>query len=364
MTRFAENLHKCQKSSIVRYRKGLLQQLALTGEKNGMFFDRHIIRLRNFEEYRFALLAGFLGGIFAVLVDLDHIPSAFWPGIYPRLWHIPLFIISCYFAGYYYAHIRGLYAELVLKEKEDMAQFINSLKSMHLNKGTKPIIACVDVLGEKHNNVYDFQRKFFADSAQSGLEDVDYYLNARQTAERNFLSSGDSTYVISTIGTENKFSKKLANCTAVIVAGRDEETGKEISFLSHQDPFHFLKYGKAKFTRDLIWCLSEMKRRCVPGTIDAVIAGGNYFEDGQWAEMNKRYRDDYKKSVALLSEEIKEILGFEPAVITGPKTFDDIEHIYYYTCERRLYLLRPVVGDGSSESYLPRNYPAQEKKWA
>ncbi|MCX6739128.1 MAG: hypothetical protein NT098_03710 [Candidatus Parcubacteria bacterium] len=165
-------------------------------------------------------------------------------------------------------------------------------------------------------------------------------------------------------GTENKFSKKFANCAAVIVAGRDKETGKDISFLSHQDPYHFLKYGKVKFTRDFVWCLSEMKRRCFHGTIDTIIAGGNYFEDGHDIENNKRYRDDYQKSVAFLSGEIQEALGFEPVVIIGPKTLDDIEHLYYCNNERRLYLLRSSVGDGSSESYFPRNYFAQEKKWA
>ncbi len=329
-----------------------------------MFYDRHIIRLRNFKEYRFALLVGILGGISAVLVDLDHIPSAFWAGIYPRLWHIPLLIISCYLAVYYYAHIRRLHAELVLRKKMDAEKYIHSLNSEHLNKGVKPIIACLDILGKNHDNVYDFQKKFFADSRVAGIEDVDYYLNDRQRAESNFLSSGEGTYVISTIGTENKFSRKFANCTAVIVAGRDKETGKDISFLSHQDPYYFLKYGKVKFTIDFVWCLREMNQRCSHGTIDAIIAGGNYFEDGYDTEINKRYRDDYKKSIAFLSGEIQEALGFEPVVITGPKTLDDIEHLYYCNNERRLYLLRPSVGDGSSESYFPRNYFAQEKKWA
>ncbi|MCX6739129.1 MAG: hypothetical protein NT098_03715, partial [Candidatus Parcubacteria bacterium] len=46
-----------------------------------------------FKEYRFALLVGILGGISAVLVDLDHIPSAFWAGIYRYLLFLAISLV-------------------------------------------------------------------------------------------------------------------------------------------------------------------------------------------------------------------------------------------------------------------------------
>ncbi len=71
--------------------------------------------LRYTSEYQFAFFVGILGGIFGVLVDLDHIPSVFRGGIYPRLWHTPVLIISLFVACYCLAHLAGLLARMVLK---------------------------------------------------------------------------------------------------------------------------------------------------------------------------------------------------------------------------------------------------------
>jgi len=59
-------------------------------------------------------------GLASVLVDLDHaISLLLWWHITPeisegRIWHTPLFIISCILICYMVSYLRGLYLKLVL----------------------------------------------------------------------------------------------------------------------------------------------------------------------------------------------------------------------------------------------------------
>ena len=55
-------------------------------------------------------------GLAGVLVDLDHIIQYITQNhcIQSRLWHAPLFVISCLAICYMGSHIRGLYFKLVL----------------------------------------------------------------------------------------------------------------------------------------------------------------------------------------------------------------------------------------------------------
>lgn len=103
--------------------------------------------------------------------------------------------------------------------------------------------------------------------------------------------------------------------------------------------------------------LNEIKERSVEGTIDAVIFGGMYIKD--WVRIQK----DYLESVKLLTTEIKNILGFEPLVITGPKTVLGNDDVFYDNEHRRLYIIRPEVGDESTKSYWPSDIDKQKKKW-
>lgn len=71
-------------------------------------------------ETRTALRIFGICGLVSVLVDLDHLISLllYWyvstKFAEGRLWHTPLFILSCLGICYLVAHFRGLYPKLVL----------------------------------------------------------------------------------------------------------------------------------------------------------------------------------------------------------------------------------------------------------
>lgn len=245
---------------------------------------------------------------------------------------------------------------------------VDSLKSEHLHKNIKPIIACVGNERQFINNPGD-NPHFSArrDRLLRAAHNVDYYGNPKRLAENNFKNEGFNSYVISPIDSLDKFSDSFLNCTGLVATGQDKETGEEISFLSHEDPRYFLNnQNQDTFTDALNRRLHELKMRSTEGTIDAVIVGGNYFtDDSSIGDASKPYREDYLASIKLLSKEVSKVLGFEPVVITGPKTSPgrSKDHIYYDNKERRLYVERPVVGDASTESYVASKLEEQEKKW-
>jgi len=194
------------------------------------------------------------------------------------------------------------------------------------------------------------------------IHNVDYYGKHEKLIRQGFKNAGEYSYVISNLDSLDKFSKSFRDCTGIIVAGQDQKTGKNISFLSHQDPQYFLskETNKNEFIKDLKEQLINLKENSVDGTIDAVIVGGNYFKGRD----KKEFRQNYLNSIELLAGWVKEILGFEPVVITGPKTGEGgYENIFYNNNGRHLYIIRPKVGDSSTEGFLLKDIKKQEKKW-
>jgi hypothetical protein len=198
----------------------------------------------------------------------------------------------------------------------------------------------------------------------TGADNVDYYGSPTYLAGQNFKNGGWESYVISPVDNLDKFSRSFKNCTGIVVVGYDKRTGENISFLSHEDPAYFLdKYtNQNNFVSDLRQRLLELKERCAEGTIDAAIVGGNYFKDRD-IDNSPRYREHYRDSIELLSDETEKILGFKPVVITGPKRIKGRDHIFYENKHRRLYISRPEVGDATTESFDPSAIKDQEKKW-
>lgn len=244
----------------------------------------------------------------------------------------------------------------------------NPLKAEHLKEGVPPIIAAVGTFGQFLKNSEGLQ-KFFKEGDMHSLEidssrnsNVDYFGNPRLMRKKGFENSGRETYVISPVDNLDKFSVGFMNCTGLIAAGRDKETGENISFLSHQDPNYFLRWGlkKHNFIRNLKTRLKELKERSEEGTIDAVIVGGNYLKDDNKFQKFKKW---YLGSIKLLGEETSEILGFEPIVLSGPKFVDGGDEVFYNNKERHVYLIRPEVGDKSTEPYIAKNIGEQEKEW-
>lgn len=78
--------------------------------------NRRVDDSRNHSTFRSALLVGILGGILAVLVDIDHLPIL-WGGQASRTFHIPLSIAAGFIAIYCFARIGGLLVGQVLSRR-------------------------------------------------------------------------------------------------------------------------------------------------------------------------------------------------------------------------------------------------------
>jgi len=225
----------------------------------------------------------------------------------------------------------------------------NPLKSEHLNEGVSPIMGCVGTPEQ-----FDNFKTENADILHA--HNVNYYEDPQKLKENKFKNQGKNSYVISPIDSLNKFSTSFRNCIGLIVTGQDKETGENISFLSHQDPDSFLGETREHFLADLKQQLSALKERSVSGTIDAVIVGGDYY--------GIQRQKEYVGSIGLVADEVQNLLGFEPVVMTGPKInwnrWIAEDDVFYDNGHRRLYIRRPDVGDASTESYLPSDVI---KKW-
>jgi len=198
------------------------------------------------------------------------------------------------------------------------------------------------------------------------IEDVDFRGDPRSLRAQNFKKPERDSYVISPIDGLDKLSKGFSNCTGLIATGYDKNTNENIniSFLSHQKPNYFLglEANRNRFASDLEQTLMKLKKRCSEGTIDAAIVGGNYAKPKD-AKDYLEYQKHYLASIKFLSDETVKVLGFEPIVMTGPKTSMEGENIIYDNKNRRVYIFRPVVGDGSTESFAPNAINDQEKRW-
>ncbi len=250
---------------------------------------------------------------------------------------------------------------------------INTLKSEHLNEGVKPIIFCVGTIQDFQNDPGPV-RKIDRPGDDENIANVDYWAKHKKLISENFKNAKYQSYVISPADEKNKISKSYRDCTGVVLSGIDKETNKAISILTHQDPTYFLadESHANKFFSDLEERVIELKKRCVPGTIDAGIFGGNYAVsdkyDDRWDDeaSNEQFRENHYDSITSISDELFDMLGFEPVIFTGPKTNtegDSNDDVFFDNENRRLYIVRPEVGNVTTESYLPSDVNKQSKKW-
>jgi hypothetical protein len=198
-------------------------------------------------------------------------------------------------------------------------------------------------------------REKITNVAGGGTHNLDYWGHPKILRRKKFLTGGAKSYVMSPVDGKNKISMEHVTCTGIIVTGIDKDTGENISFASHQDPEWVLCELKDKFTDDLRKNLAEIKSRCLPNTIDAVVIGGTHrkYQPGYEKTVAGHqaiidYQKNYLDAIKLLEEETKEILGFKPTLVNGPKTHGSDDYLYE-TKERRLYFIRtylnPAVGD-------------------
>lgn len=241
----------------------------------------------------------------------------------------------------------------------------NSPKSEHLAQGVKPIIACVGSRSDFGLPEEAFIKERFSEQL-GGNHNVSYVDLPDNIARKKFLGGG-RTWTISTIDNLNKFSERFFDCTGLIIAGKDEITGEDISFLTHQDPYEFLKDRNSirLFTEHLQKRLAEISTRCKKGTIDAVIVGGKYpeTEKSMFPRQARIFRQDYLDSIKLLSLEVQQTLGFEPIVINGPKIESSgYDSVYYDNRNRRIYFIRPETNP-NMRNFTYSSIEEEKKKW-
>src|SRR3989344_1434835 len=130
----------------------------------------------------------------------------------------------------------------------------------HLRADIKPIMTCVGTradFGDHPGPMVIFENPK-SKKVVNNAGHVDYYGNSRELTNKGFRNHGDYSYVISTIDKQDKFSDGFRNCTGLLVAGQDKNTGENISFLSHEDPGYFLSSdGKPHFLIDFRERLEE-----------------------------------------------------------------------------------------------------------
>ncbi len=144
-------------------------------------------------------------------------------------------------------------------------------------------------------------------------------------------NGGYETYVISDVNSKDKFSVGLYDCTGLIIVGEDKKTNKNISLLSHQDPKEFLTPRLIdSFKLHLIERIKKISEKSKKGSIDAIIFGGN-----------TRSKENFKKSIELVSKLVLDQLKFEPTVATGPKERYGATNMYFDNKNRRAYLFMP-----------------------
>lgn len=201
----------------------------------------------------------------------------------------------------------------------------------HLAPGIKPILPHVGNLDDfGGGGTTTFYNYGVASSESGDVDHINYNSTLETAEEKGFLHGTESGhYYISAINERDKFSENYYICTGIIVAGIHKDSGKNISFMTHQSPGGFLRIDRDKFIGDLQQRLRELKEMCKEGTIDAVIVGG---------KSSNADKQDYLDSVELLSTEIAKTLGFEPLVINGPQT--SLDDAFYNNKQREVYFRR------------------------
>lgn len=155
--------------------------------------------------------------------------------------------------------------------------------------------------------------------------------------ENGIKGAGFNSYVISPITEQNLFSDKYLNCTGTIGIGRDKISGKEISFLSHQDPEFFVNKGQEEtdnFKNSLKSTLDELVSRSEDGTIEVVLFGGNIDID----DPTSKKSSDYIKSIEILNEIIHDTIGCDPVVLEGPNHSLGAIDVRVFTKERKVLI--------------------------
>lgn len=216
----------------------------------------------------------------------------------------------------------------------------------------------------------------------------EFNTNAELLAEASFGS--EHKFTSTEINENDKFSKALRMCTGVVAIGKSKDSGKEVSFMTHNlFPTILRSKGRVKKLsvrneagekmayNDIVSQYDEAFRKQLQEfskvvdkeSVDVIVFGGEtygrkgLFEDSSWKE--------YESAVTHQSQLIKEELGSEPTIIAGPQdgpTFrgygETGTDVYLDTQNRRLYIVRSMQENAKrNENYRPGDLKKQKKIW-
>lgn len=182
---------------------------------------------------------------------------------------------------------------------------------------------------------------------------------------QGFKHAGAYSYLISPIDEKEWHSDHYMSCTAVVGIGRDKITGKEVSFLSHQDPNYFVDGTPDEvqtFSQAMSASLKELQDRSAQDTVEVLILGGN-FNPGTLS--NDAYKStQYKQSIQRLGEIVQKTLGFDPKVLSGPNSIIGSEtQVTIETQERKVWVERPNQPTEFDQPYQASTIDDVERTW-
>jgi len=182
--------------------------------------------------------------------------------------------------------------------------------------------------------------------------------------EHGFKHAGIDSYLISPVSGQDWFSDHYFNCTAVVAIGRDANTGKEISFLSHQDPGYFIDGDdekKENFSQALAGSLNELKLSSHDETIEVFLLGGNFDAANKGSDFNRQYL----QSIDKLKDIVQRSVGFDPEVICGPNSRMGSETtITVETQDRNIWIERDDQASEFDESFQANDLDEIKNKWS
>jgi hypothetical protein len=233
---------------------------------------------------------------------------------------------------------------------------------VYLREDILPINRQLEDYGTDNEEYGDLMEQVMDDINNVDLENGD--LDALK--ENGFKTSGFGSYLISPIGEGIWHSDRYFNCTAVVAIGRDANTGKEISLLSHQDPRYFADGGAEKsgiFSRELSESLKELKARSQNDTIEVLLLGGNYNINAKEEDEGYQHRH-YKQSIEKLRQIVQETLEFDPKVLAGPNNNVGSEMVIIVeTQKRKVWIERTNQPSEFDQPYMANALNEEENKW-
>lgn len=199
-------------------------------------------------------------------------------------------------------------------------------------------------------------------------EPVDYYGDPESLDALGQKHVEEPSYVISSISEAPKSLEQYANCTGVVAVGRDKDTGRNISFLSHQNPDTTTGDHLEIFTVDFLGSLEELQERSESGSIDVAIFGGWTEGQNNQFDTDKQFEKSYRRAITVLGNIIQQTVSVDATVLLGPSVVWSADggdnpgnhdvRVVFDTEKRRLYMIRPrqeqeIGGQGGAKKVSP-----------